>query len=114
MDCTHDNEMPAQKRTVEDTLPNAALVAFCSSAIGSVFGYDECYPKLLNVVSETRHYDLDSDNGIGKVKAKLNKIRDDLVQESEDVTRDHEMYIHHEGQYITIQRYNARTGNGWF
>ena len=36
MDCTHDNEMPAQKRTVEDTLPNAALVAFCSSAIGSV------------------------------------------------------------------------------
>lgn len=114
MDCTHDNEMPAQKRTVEDTLPNAALVAFCSSAIGSVYGYDECFPRLLNVVSETRQYDLNDSNGIGAVKAKLNKIRDDLVQESEDIIRDHEMYIHHSGQYITIQRYNARTGKGKF
>ncbi|RCK55614.1 Glycogen debranching enzyme [Candida viswanathii] len=114
MDCTHDNEMPAQKRTVEDTLPNAALVAFCSSAIGSVYGYDECFPGLLNVVSEARHYDLDDTNGIGAVKAKLHKIRDDLVQESEDIVRDHEMYIHHSGQYITIQRYNARTGKGKF
>ncbi|EMG45880.1 GDB1 Glycogen debranching enzyme [Candida maltosa Xu316] len=116
MDCTHDNEMPAQKRTVEDTLPNAALVAFCSSAIGSVYGYDECYPALLNVVSEHRLYDFKKQDeyGIGKVKAKLHKIRDDLVKESEDILRDHEMYIHHEGQYITIQRYNARTGKGKF
>ncbi|KAG7661723.1 GDB1 [[Candida] subhashii] len=114
MDCTHDNETPYQKRTVEDTLPNAALVAFCSSAIGSVYGYDECYPHILNVVHEHRQYDLNNDNGIGKVKAKLHKIRKDLALESEDISRDHEMYIHHEGQYITIQRYNARTGKGWF
>ncbi|RLV91284.1 Glycogen debranching enzyme [Spathaspora sp. JA1] len=114
MDCTHDNEMPAQKRTVEDTLPNAALVAFCSSAIGSVYGYDECYPKILNLVNEHRQYSVDEDNGIGKVKAKLHKIRRDLALETEDISRDHEMYIHHEGQYITIQRYNARTGKGWF
>ncbi|KAI5954892.1 GDB1 [Candida jiufengensis] len=114
MDCTHDNEMPAQKRTVEDTLPNAALVAFCSSAIGSVYGYDECYPHILDVVNEDRLYDLNDNNGIGKVKAKLYKIRSDLAKESEDIARDHEMYIHHEGQYITIQRYNARTGKGWF
>ncbi|CAK9441370.1 uncharacterized protein LODBEIA_P52380 [Lodderomyces beijingensis] len=114
MDCTHDNEMPAQKRTVEDTLPNAALVSFCSSAIGSVYGYDECYPHLLNVVSEDRLYSLNDENGIGKVKAKLYAIRHELAEESEDIARDHEMYIHHEGQYITIQRYNARTGNGWF
>lgn len=114
MDCTHDNETPAQKRTVEDTLPNAALVAFCSSAIGSVYGYDECYPHLLNVVSEKRLYDLDDTNGIVQVKAQLNGIRKQLAEESEDISRDHEMYIHHEGQYITIQRYNARTGKGWF
>lgn len=113
MDCTHDNEMPAQKRTVEDTLPNAALVAFCSSAIGSVFGYDECYPELLNVVSEDRLYKF-GDNGIREVKKKLHGIRKSLAIESEDILRDHEMYIHHEGDYISIQRYNSRTGKGWF
>jgi len=26
MDCTHDNEVPNQKRSLWDTLPNAALV----------------------------------------------------------------------------------------
>lgn len=113
MDCTHDNETPAQKRTVEDTLPNSALVAFCSSAIGSVFGYDECYPHLLNVVSESRQYNL-KDIGIGEVKKKLHAIRKSLALETEDASADHEMYIHHEGQYITIQRYNSRTGDGWF
>lgn len=113
MDCTHDNEMPAQKRTVEDTLPNAALVAFCSSAIGSVFGFDECYPELLNVVDEKRIYTY-GENGIGSIKQKLHSIRKSLATESDDILRDHEMYIHHEGQYITIQRHNSRTGKGWF
>lgn len=114
MDCTHDNEMPNQKRTVEDTLPNAALVAFCSSAIGSVFGYDECYPELLNVVTESRQYSFSKTSGISQVKKKLHEIRTLLAEESEDILRDHEMYIHHEGEYITIQRYNARTAKGWF
>lgn len=36
MDCTHDNETPAQRRTVIDSLPNAAIVAFCNSAIGMI------------------------------------------------------------------------------
>ncbi|KAK6199377.1 glycogen debranching enzyme [Scheffersomyces amazonensis] len=114
MDCTHDNETPTQKRTPEDTLPNAALVAFCSSAIGSVYGYDEIYPHLLNLVTEHRQYNVDSNNGIGIVKAKLHEIRKELASESSDVLRDHEMYIHHEDQYITIQRHNAKTGKGWF
>lgn len=113
MDCTHDNETPAQKRTVEDTLPNAALTAFCSSAIGSVYGYDEAYPKLLDVVGESRQYSL-NDTGIGEVKQKLNAIRKSLALESKDASQDHEMYIHHDGQYITIQRYNSRTGDGWY
>ncbi|CAK7909795.1 glycogen debranching enzyme [[Candida] anglica] len=113
MDCTHDNEVPAQKRTVEDTLPNAALVAFCSAAIGSVLGYDECYPELLNVVHETRKYTY-GDNGIGAIKKRLHAIRKELAEESVDAVQDNEMYIHHEGQYITIQRHNSRTGKGWF
>ncbi|EGV62299.1 bifunctional 4-alpha-glucanotransferase/amylo-alpha-1,6-glucosidase [Yamadazyma tenuis] len=114
MDCTHDNETPAQKRSVEDTLPNAALVAFCSSAIGSVFGYDEGYPELLDVVGEERQYKYVPDQGIRDVKKKLHHIRNLLAGESEDILQDHEMYIHHEGEYITIQRHNARTGKGWF
>lgn len=112
MDCTHDNETPAQLRTVEDTLPTAALVAFCSSAIGSVFGFDEGYPKLLDVVGEHRQYTYGQ--GIREVKRKLHHIRTLLAEESEDILRDHETYIHHDGQYITIQRYNARTAKGWF
>lgn len=56
MDCTHDNETPSQKRTVYDALPNAAAVAMCSAAIGSVRGYDELVPKHLNIVDGTRYY----------------------------------------------------------
>lgn len=114
MDCSHDNQTPALIRTVEDTLPTAALVAFCSSAVGTNFGYDETYPKLLDVVSETRTYGYDYDHGIAKAKLKLNAIRKSLALESEDAFNDQEMYIHHEGQYITIQRYNTITGEGWF
>ncbi|KAJ3118491.1 hypothetical protein HDU96_001310 [Phlyctochytrium bullatum] len=53
---THDNETPHQKRTAEDTLPTAALVAMSNCAIGSVKGFDEVVPELLNVVTETRKY----------------------------------------------------------
>lgn len=56
MDCTHDNESPHQKRSAEDALSSAALVAFTASAIGSVQGYDELYPELLNLVHEKREY----------------------------------------------------------
>jgi glycogen debranching enzyme len=56
MECTHDNETPFQRRTAEDALPNAALTCFTASAIGSVHGYDELYPELLNLVNETRIY----------------------------------------------------------
>ncbi|OBA23430.1 glycogen debranching enzyme [Metschnikowia bicuspidata var. bicuspidata NRRL YB-4993] len=114
MDCTHDNQTPAQIRTVEDTLPTAALVSFCSSAVGTVFGYDETYPELLDVVGEKRQYKFDENCGIALAKQKLNAIRDSLSCESDDSFNDQEMYIHHEGQYITIQRYNTVTGRGWF
>lgn len=114
MDCSHDNQTPSQIRTVEDTLPTAALVAFCSSAVGSVFGYDETYPKLLDIVQETRAYSYDKNSGIAKAVSQLNEVRKNLSSESDDSYQDQEMYVHHEGQYITIQRYNTITGTGWF
>lgn len=114
MDCTHDNQMPAQVRTVEDTLSTAALVAFCSSAIGTTFGFDETYPALLDVVNETKQYSYDPKSGIAEARRKMNDVRDSLAKESKDAANDQEMYIHHENQYITIQRYNTVTGKGWF
>ena len=107
MDCTHDNETPAQKRTVEDTLPNAALVAICACAVGSVMGYDEGYPKLLDIVNETREYTFDG--GIGAIKKILYDVHTELGQQHAD-----EMHVHHEGQYITVHRVNSNTGEGWF
>lgn len=107
MDCTHDNEAPAQKRTVEDTLPNAALVAMCGCSVGSVMGYDECYPHLLEIVSEKRTYT--TGGGISKIKKILYDAHVDLGQNNAN-----EMHVHHEGQYITVHRVNPKTGEGWF
>lgn len=107
MDCTHDNETPAQKRTVEDTLPNAALVAMCACAVGSVMGYDECYPHLLEIVSEKRQYTFGG--GISKIKKLLYDVHTEMGQVSSE-----EMHVHHEGQFITVHRVNPRTGDGWF
>lgn len=107
MDCTHDNMTPAQKRTVEDTLPNAALVSMCSCAVGSVMGYDECYPELLEIVTETRQYTFGG--GIGKIKKILYDVHTSMGQEQAE-----EMHVHHEGQYISVHRVNPRTGEGWF
>jgi len=65
MDCTHDNETPYQKRTAEDTLSNAAVVCMTNCACGSVRGYDEIVPELLNVVTEKRKYRIpDMEDGI--------------------------------------------------
>ncbi|KAK9478635.1 glucanotransferase domain of glycogen debranching enzyme-domain-containing protein [Lipomyces japonicus] len=107
MDCTHDNETPAQKRTVEDTLPNAALVALCSCATGSVLGYDECYPRLLDIVNENRLYTFD--NGIGTIKKVLNEVHE-ITGKNGAL----EMHVHHERSFITVHRVNPRKGKGWF
>lgn len=113
MDCTHDNETPNQKRTAEDTLPNAGLVSLCSSAVGSNFGYDEIFPELLNLVTESRTYDVHDSPGIGKVKTLLNNIRQEINDLSVDI-EDSEAYIHYDGQYITFLRTDVKTGKGWY
>lgn len=120
MDCTHDNEVPAQKRDARDTLPNAALVAMCASSTGSVMGYDEIYPKLIDLVHEKRQYTsafsgskkLDAgagEGGIGGVKRLLNELHTIMGVEGYDET-----HIHHDGEYITVHRVHPKTRKGIF
>lgn len=115
MDCTHDNETPTQKRTPEDTLPNGALVGMCDCGIGSVMGYDEIYPKLLNLVTEPRAYSppppkLDEKTpGIGMVKSLFNRIHEEMGRDGFT-----EMHVHHEGEYITVHRVHPKTHKGYF
>ncbi|TLS24834.1 hypothetical protein PpBr36_09099 [Pyricularia pennisetigena] len=119
MDCTHDNEVPAQKRDARDTLPNAALVSMCASATGSVMGYDEIYPKLVDLVIETRLYTSESSvrevkvgsgkGGIGGLKKLLNQIHTLMGKDGYDET-----HIHHEDQYITVHRVHPQSRKGYF
>lgn len=115
MDCTHDNETPTQKRTPQDTLPNGALSAMCDCAIGSVIGYDEVYPHLIDLVSETRHYQLppkslnDETAGIASVKAIMNKIHSQMGEDGYT-----EMHVHHEDEYITMHRVHPKSHRGYF
>lgn len=120
MDCTHDNEMPAQKRDARDTLPNAALVNMCASASGSVMGYDEIYPKLVEIVHEKRLYSspyseaaaalkVGAGVGIGGVKKLLNQIHTMMGKDGYDET-----HIHHEGEYVTVHRVHPESRKGFF
>ena len=95
-DCTHDNETPYQRRVPQDSLPTGALVTMCASSVGSVMGYDEIFPRLLDLVSEKRTYAKESDQpGIGKTKAVLNKLHAEMAIEGYTET-----HIHHEGEVI--------------
>ncbi|RKF56465.1 Glycogen debranching enzyme [Erysiphe neolycopersici] len=119
MDCTHDNEVPTQKRDARDSLPNAALVSMCSCAIGSVMGYDEIYPKLVDLVKETRVYSpplsikmpniSTNEGGIGGIKKILNQIHALMGKDGYDET-----HIHHEDQYITVHRVHPQSRKGYF
>jgi glycogen debranching enzyme len=119
MDCTHDNEMPAQKRDARDTLPNAALVNMCACATGSVMGYDEVYPKLVEIVHETRLYhSINSEGevqvgpgegGIGGIKKLFNQIHTMMGKDGYDET-----FLHHEGELITLHRVHPDSRKGYF
>ncbi|KAF2405429.1 hypothetical protein EJ06DRAFT_525945 [Trichodelitschia bisporula] len=119
-DCTHDNETPAQKRDARDTLPNAALVAMCACATGSVMGYDEIYPNLIELVHEKRPYTSPystdrelkvsaGEGGIGGIKKLLNSIHVLMGKDGYDET-----FIHHDREYITIHRVHPQSRKGFF
>lgn len=81
-DLTHDNESFLDKRSAEDALSTGSLVAFSLCAIGSVKGFDDLYPKLLNLVQEKRRYELtglSENSGIAKVKRVLNELHLEMV-----------------------------------
>ena len=81
-DLTHDNESLLDKRSAEDALSTGALVAFSYCAIGSVKGFDDLYPKLLNLVNEKRMYQvtgLGDESGIAQVKRVLNGLHLEMV-----------------------------------
>ncbi|KAI9332132.1 glucanotransferase domain of glycogen debranching enzyme-domain-containing protein, partial [Zopfochytrium polystomum] len=109
MDCTHDNETPHQKRTAEDTLSTAALVAMSHCAVGSVKGYDEVVPYLLNVVTETRKYRLpDSYEGIIPAKSILMNLHTKMAREGYT-----EIHVHQENDYISVHRVHPITHDGY-
>jgi glycogen debranching enzyme len=83
-------------------------------------GYDEIYPRLLDIVHETRLYCLKysennfltstlSDEGIGCVKRLLNRLHTEMGAEGFDET-----HIHHDGEYITVHRVHPQTRKGVF
>ncbi|KAI9714308.1 MAG: hypothetical protein M1820_000269 [Bogoriella megaspora] len=120
MDCTHDNQVPAQKRDARDTLPNSALVAMCAASIGSVMGYDEIYPELIELVHETRLYTSPSSTGapikvhaghggIGSIKKLINQIHTLMGKDGYDET-----YIDLKGEYITVHRVHPDSRKGYF
>lgn len=82
-DLTHDNESPLDKRSAEDALSTGALVAFSYCATGSVKGFDDLYPKLLNLVKEKRRYEVSGldggTSGIARVKRVLNELHLEMV-----------------------------------
>lgn len=121
MDCTHDNETPMQRRDGRDTLPNSALVAMCASASGSVFGMDELYPQLIELVHETRPYTSPYSNlkgerlrigpseGTGGVKKLMNQLHSIMGMDHYD-----ECFVHHDGEYITVHRIHPKSRKGYY
>lgn len=81
-DLTHDNESPLDKRSAEDALSTGALATFCYSALGSVKGFDDLYPKIIDLVNEKRQYELSGlgeNSGIARVKRVLNHLHLEMV-----------------------------------
>ena len=87
-DQTHDNESATTKRSAEDTLSTAGIVAFAWCGTGSVKGFDEVYPKLLELVTEKRLYELVGlgaegqsfgGSGIAAAKRLLNNLHREMV-----------------------------------
>ncbi|KAF8074817.1 glycoside hydrolase family 13 protein [Lyophyllum atratum] len=110
-DLTHDNESLLDKHSAEDALSTGALVTFSYSAIGSVKGLDDLYPKLLDLVNEQRLYDvtgLGELSGIARVKRVLNHLHLEMVLDGFE-----EGHVHQENDYIVVHRVQPTTQKGY-
>jgi glycogen debranching enzyme len=100
-DLTHDNESPLDKRSAEDALSTGSLAAFSFCGVGSVKGFDDLYPKLLNLVHETRKYEvtgLGPHSGIARVKRVLSELHLEMVLGGYE-----EGHVHQENDVIDSQ-----------
>ena len=109
-DVTHDNETPHDKRTAEDALSTGALVTFTKAAVGSNKGFDDLYPKYLDLVTDNRLYEIhpDGSDGIGKVKRILNHLHTEMLEGGYT-----EGHVHEEGEYVIIHRVHPITHKGY-
>ncbi|KIY52794.1 glycoside hydrolase family 13 protein [Fistulina hepatica ATCC 64428] len=110
-DLTHDNESLSDKRSAEDALSTGALVTFSLCAIGSIKGFDDLYPKLLNLVTERRHYELTNlgeNSGIARIKRVLNALHLEMVLGGYV-----EGHVHQENDYIIVHRVQPGTQKGY-
>jgi glycogen debranching enzyme len=132
-DLTHDNESYLDKFSAEHALCVAGLITFGHCAVASVKGFDDLYPKLLNLVQEKRQYeitDLGERSGIGRAKRVLNGLRREMLlggYEEAHVFQDGDvsagigffsrrfivMTISCSPQYIIIHRVHPRTQKGY-
>lgn len=103
-DCTHDNPMPAEKRTPQDTLPHAALVSMCYCATGSARGFDELYSQHVNIATVNRPYNMQASVATGIIMAKhfLNSLHTQMAVEGFD-----EMHIDLKNENVlSVTRHN--------
>ena len=79
---SHDNPSYNDKWTAEHTLAVAGIVTFGNCAVGSVKGFDDLFPKYVNLVKETRSYEitgLSKNSGIARAKRVLNGLRREMI-----------------------------------
>ncbi|KZT59916.1 glycoside hydrolase family 133 protein [Calocera cornea HHB12733] len=110
-DVTHDNETPLHKRSAEDALSTGGLVTFAWCATGSNKGFDDLYPKLLDLVNEERKYEIltgEEERGISKMKRLLNHLHVEMV-----LGEYNEGYVHQENDYIVLHRVQHTTQKGY-
>ncbi|CAD5217959.1 unnamed protein product [Bursaphelenchus xylophilus] len=84
-DQTHDNPAAAEKRTIYDYLPTAAMISMAYCAAASTRGYDEFIPFHIHVVTEKRPYRKWSEiqanpslKGLIEARKKLNELHVEL------------------------------------
>lgn len=109
-DVTHDNETPHDKRTAEDALSTGALVTFTKAALGSNKGFDDLYPKLLNLVTDSRMYEVNTsgEGGIGKVKRVLNHLHTEMLEGGYI-----EGHVHEEGEVSDKSKFPGQFLTGY-
>jgi glycogen debranching enzyme len=94
---------------MQDALPNAAVVAFSACSTGSVKGYDELHPRLLDIVNEKRLYGKpDISVGIVEIKHQLQDLHLTMSKQGYN-----EVHVHQENDYLLVHRQHPETQDGY-